>query len=58
MIVYTNDSAPKIESPKPEVNLADIKKAQLIAMAEEMGIDLNSRMTKASIVKLLENQNV
>ena len=41
--------------PEPKVDLASMTKAALIALAEESGLEVSSRMTKAKIIEALES---
>ena len=47
-----------LTKPEPEANLGGMTKAALIALAEERGLEVSSRMTKAKIIEALEAADV
>ena len=57
MITLTGRSIVVFTKPEPEskVDLASMTKAALIALAEESGLEVSSRMTKAKIIEALES---
>lgn len=50
---YLAPATPEPE-PEPEQDLSDMTKAELISLAEERGVELKPRMTKAKIIAALE----
>ena len=54
VVVFTAPSGPT----KQKVSLEDHTKSELIALAEESGVDVGARPTKAKIIKALELADV
>tara|TARA_R110002110_G_scaffold206165_1_gene418361 strand:+ start:159 stop:365 length:207 start_codon:yes stop_codon:yes gene_type:complete len=54
VIGFTAPSGPA----KQAVSLKDSTKSELIALAEERGVDVGARPTKAKIIKALEKSDV